>query len=141
MYDGAVNDGKIKDLNKEDRLHLRNGLVDNTNNDDDDNNYIKQGGVIYQQDGQENHFVGANNNPQAQYEYFGGVNELDKNNINKRKEHGKVGNEIQNQGGNNSNHAKISDNEGSLYDPEDNKDDSDGKWCFTLYRPESVFPL
>ena len=70
-HNNAVNDDKIDDLNKEndlneeDGLHLCNGLADNNNNDDNNNNYIKQRGVIYQQDGQEKHFGGANNNPQA----------------------------------------------------------------------------
>ena len=40
----------------------------------------------------QNHFGGANNNPQAQNEHLGGVNELDQNNIDKGKEHGKDGN-------------------------------------------------
>ena len=41
MYDDAVDDDKIDDLNKEDVLHLRDDLADNNNDDDNDNNYIK----------------------------------------------------------------------------------------------------
>ena len=54
-----------------------NGLVANINDGNNKHNYIEQGGVINQQDGQENYFGGTKNNPQAQNENFGGVNELD----------------------------------------------------------------
>ena len=52
MYDNAVNDNKIDNLNKKDGFHLHNDLVDNNNDDDNNNNYIKQDEVVYQQDGQ-----------------------------------------------------------------------------------------
>ena len=63
VYDDTVNDDKIVLLSKKDALRLHDGLADNNNNDDNNNNYIKHGGVINQQDGQENHFGGAYNNP------------------------------------------------------------------------------
>ena len=63
MYDNAVDDDKIDDLNKEDVLHLRDDLADNNNDNDNDNNYIEHGEVINQQNKEENHFGGANNNP------------------------------------------------------------------------------
>ena len=115
VYDDAVDDNKIDNLNKEDVLHLHDGLADNNNNDDNNNNYIKHNGVINQQDGQEIHFSGADNNQQAQEENFGEMNELDPNNMNKGEEHDKAGNKVQNQGGNSNNHAEISNDEGSSY--------------------------
>ena len=41
VYNNAINDDKIEDLNKEDVFHLRNGLVDNDNDDDNNHNHIK----------------------------------------------------------------------------------------------------
>ena len=49
MYNDAVNDDKIDDLNKEDVLYLRDGLADNNNdnNNNNNNNYSRCGiGVI-----------------------------------------------------------------------------------------------
>ena len=116
VYNDAVDDDKI-----DNGLHLRNGLVLNNINDDNDNNYIEQGGVICQQDGQDNQFGGANHNPQAQNKYFGGVNELNQNNFDKGEEHGKAGNKVQNQGKNYNNHAcsatTIADSVGHMCDP------------------------
>ena len=43
VYDDAVNDDKINDLNKEDTLHLKDGLANNNNNN---NNNTKHVGVI-----------------------------------------------------------------------------------------------
>ena len=96
VYDDVVDDDEIDNLNKQDVLHLLNGLADNNNDDDNNNNYIEHSAVINQQDGPTNYFVCANNNPQAQNEHFGGVNKLDQNNIDKGEEHGKAGDEVQN---------------------------------------------
>ena len=65
VYGDADNDGKIDNLNEEDLLHLRDGLVDNNNDDVIDHTYIEHGGVINQQDEQENRFGGADSNPQT----------------------------------------------------------------------------
>ena len=47
VYNDAVDDDEIDDLNKEDVRHLRDGLADNNNDDENnDNNYIEHGGVI-----------------------------------------------------------------------------------------------
>ena len=127
VYDDAVDDDKIDNLNK-DKLHLSNGLGDNIINGNHKHNYIEQGGIVYQQDGQENHYSGANNNPQAQNEHFGGVNELDQNNVNNNINNNDDDNDNddknQNQGANNNNHAEISDDEGSHNDPNINDDNS-----------------
>ena len=64
MYDDAVDDDEIDNLNK-DLLHLRKGLGDNVNNGNNKHEYIKQGEIINEQDGQRNLFGGGNNNPQA----------------------------------------------------------------------------
>ena len=50
VYNDAVNDEKIEDVNK-DGLHLYNGLGDNISNSSNKYNYIKQRGNINQQDG------------------------------------------------------------------------------------------
>ena len=64
VYDDVVDDDEIDDLNKEDALHLQDGLANN-NDDDNNNNYdIEHSGVINQQDKQPNHFGAANNNLQ-----------------------------------------------------------------------------
>ena len=80
VHDGAVDYDKIDNLNK-DEVHLHNGRGVNINDGNTKYNYIKQGGVINQQDGQENHVGGTNNKPQAQNENFIGVNELDQNSV------------------------------------------------------------
>ena len=46
VYNDAVDDDKIDDLNKEDALHLQDGLANNNGNN---NNNIEHGGVINQQ--------------------------------------------------------------------------------------------
>ena len=51
------------------------------------------------------------------------MNEPDQNNIDKGEEHDKGGKEVQNQRGNNNNHAQISDDEGLYADSDNNKYD------------------
>ena len=81
VYDDDVDQDEINNLN-EDLLQLCNGLGDNNNNANNKRAYIKQGGLVNEHKGQENHFGNANNNPQTQNEHFGGANEPDQNNIN-----------------------------------------------------------
>ena len=51
IYNDAIDDNEIDNLNKKDLLHLRHGLADNNNNNDDNNNnYFEHGGIINQQD-------------------------------------------------------------------------------------------
>ena len=65
MYDDAVSDDKIDDLNEENALHLQDCLVSINNKDNKNNNNINYIRVINQQDKQENHFGATNNNPQT----------------------------------------------------------------------------
>ena len=127
LYDHVVNDHKIDNLNK-DGLHLHNSLGDNIDNGNNEYNYLEQGGVINQQDRQGNHVRSVNNNQQAQNKNFGGVNDLDQNNIddkdNNNNNDNDNNNEGQNQDGNNNNHVEISDNKGSYNDPDINDNNS-----------------
>ena len=54
VYNDVVDDDKINDQNKKDVIHLQNVLANNNN--------VEHGGVINQQNKQENHFGVANNN-------------------------------------------------------------------------------
>ena len=76
-----------------------------------------------QQDEQENHFGAADNNPQAQNDYFGGVNEHDQDNIDEGEDQGEGINEGEDQGKGNNNHAQISEDEGLHVNHDDNNND------------------
>ena len=136
VYDDAVDDDEIDNLNK-DLLHLRNRLGDNVNNGNNEHQYIEQGGIINEQDGQENHFGGGNNKPQAKNEHFGAANEHDQNNANDSN-NGDNNDKDLNQDRNNDNLAEVLDdgasyNDQEFYDgdQEDNQQsdyDSAGDW-------------
>ena len=109
VYNDAVDDGKIDDLNEEDTIHLKDGLANNNNN----NNNIKHVGVINQQDEHQNHFGAANNNLKPQNNHFEGTNEHDQDD----------NDEGQDQGEDNNKHSQTSEDE-RLY-PDDNDNDND----------------
>ena len=142
VYNDAVDGNEINDLN-EDLLHLYNGLRDNVNNSNNKHNYIKQGGVINEQDEQRNHFGNTNNNPQAQNKHFGGVNELNQNNINNDvKDDDDNNNENQNQARNNNQVEILEDDQSyddlNIYndnseDNQQNNHDSAGDWDHDPY--------
>ena len=69
VYNDAIDNDEINDLQDEDTPHLNDGLADNNNN----NNNIKHVGVISQQDKQQNHVGAPNNNLQPQNDHFGGM--------------------------------------------------------------------
>ena len=100
VYNNAVDNDEINDLDNKDALNLNDSLVNNNNNN------IKHIGVINQQnkqqDKRQNHFDVPNNNLQPQNNHFGGL--------------GKPGSDADNDGENNNKHVHISDDDVSNTD-------------------------